>query len=428
VNGETKESFESPLEGLLADTPQEDPPADLKQRCLQAVRPADAERAPAGSLWPIVWKSAAGLAAAFVVMVAVVAVMPRPESSRTAVPTIEPTPPPTTSPEATGALREDLATSGDSTYKLHVMYDTQGETPPSGESFTHAPEQAPSGQPAKVLRRTEALGGVRSARVGGRTYVEARPSGVEERAFGRLSSRGAAAPTAPVDAWSIDSSVNGAVARPWRDESGERQKLTRKDLKLGVDSVEEAHQRVASIITKAKGFVDTEEFRVDEHGEGQSVLNARVPVDALDGVIEQLRELGKVLELRGESEDRTQEYYTQGQSIRDLAQREQTLVPKYQNESNRRRKQQLYYDIQSIRQQMRNAKLPLKELSRETHFAYLAVTLTQAEGPRQFLHKVAGSVPTAGAWLAVSAIFWVPVLLVAMLVWRRLAARASHSD
>ncbi|MBM3477098.1 MAG: DUF4349 domain-containing protein, partial [Armatimonadetes bacterium] len=212
--------------------------------------------------------------------------------------------------------------------------------------------------------------------------------------------------------------------RPWRDDSGERQKITRKEMKVAVEDIEDTHERAASIITRAKGYVDTEEMRVNERGEGESVINARVPIEGLDGVVSQLRELGKVLELRGESEDRTNEYASRGQSIRELAEEEMRLIAKYEQEESRSRRQQLYYQIQAIRNQIKNQKAPLKELSNQTHFAFLSLTLVQAEGPRQFLHRLSRSVPTAGAWLAISAIFWVPVLLVVVAVWRKVAGRA----
>ena len=74
---EPTESFESPLEAVLSETPTEEPPWDLKARCLQAVRDAEAAHAPkAPAIWPIVLKSAAGLAAAFVIMVVAITVMP----------------------------------------------------------------------------------------------------------------------------------------------------------------------------------------------------------------------------------------------------------------------------------------------------------------------------------------------------------------
>jgi len=213
-----------------------------------------------------------------------------------------------------------------------------------------------------------------------------------------------------------------ATTRPWRDQSGERQKITRKEMKLEAEDVEDAHERAVSIITKADGYVDTEELRINERGEGEAVISARVPVDALDGVVAQLRELGKVVTLQGESEDRTKEYNARGQSIRDLAEREMALVAQYEQEKDRYRKQQLYAQIQSVRAQIRGQKPGLLDLSDQTHFAFLNVTIVQATGPRQFLHRISGSVPTAAAWLAISAIFWVPLLVVVIALWRRVAA------
>ena len=413
---EPTESFESPLEAVLSETPTEEPPADLKARCLQAVRDAEAAHAPkALAIWPIVWKSAAGLAAAFVIMVvAITVVQPRKAAmgyrpARTAsAPTTRTAPPGAgmakMAPEAEEAVRDRLGTSVDV-------------------------EAKPAASSGLALDRSlgYSAGDVRAADAAAPAdaRMRARQPVAKDRMVSGLSRRGYAGDEVDMGVVAGTPFHDDNGDRPWRDDSGERQKITRKDMKVAVDDIEDAHERAASIITRAKGYVDTEEMRVNERGEGESVINARVPVEGLDGVVSQLRELGKVLELRGESEDRTNEYYARGQSIRELAEQEMQLVAKYEKEENRTRKRQLYYQIQAIRNQIRGQKGPLKELSNQTHFAFLSLVLTQAEGPRQFLHRLSQSVPTAGAWLAISAIFWVPVLLVVVAVWRRVAGRSK---
>jgi len=407
VNGDTHQSFESPLEAVLSEAPSEQPPADLKQRCLQAIHDAEAARAPRRpAVWPIVWKSATGLAAAFAVLVAAVALLPpkkammSPDEAR-----------PTARPMAKDQMQTALAQGEEeSEARMETDVEHTGDAR-SGDAFRLA-KAGPTG------------GGM----MGG-TGMSGPAAAPIPSADNRVDAAEAADSIYAPITRKVDSLGDaGPADRPWRDESGERQKVTRKDMRVAVDDIEDAHERAASIITQVDGYVDTEDMEINERGEGQAVLTARVPVDALDGVIAQLRELGKVLELRGESEDRTNEYYSRGQSIRELAEREMQLVAKYEAETNRSRKQQLLWEIQSLRQQIRAQKAPLKALSSETHFAFLTLTLTQAEGPRQFLHRLAGSVPTAAAWLAISAIFWVPVLLVVVFIWRRATARQGNGN
>lgn len=212
------------------------------------------------------------------------------------------------------------------------------------------------------------------------------------------------------------------VVKPWRDDSGERQKITHKELELAVADVEEAYDRSASIIEKAGGYVDTEEIRIDEESKKkQAVISARVPVDRLDDVVDSLRELGEVVRLVGESEDRTKEYDGRGSNIRELGARECELVDKYLKERNRSRKRELYRQIMALREQNKQRKDTLTDLSEQTHFAYLELTLVQKFGPRAFLNDTAERMVLIASWVGATAMFWAPIVLIAVVVWRRRA-------
>ncbi len=57
----TRDHFESPIEDVLNDLPLEDPPADLRDRCLESVKEAAAAHRPepkSPPVWPLVWKGA----------------------------------------------------------------------------------------------------------------------------------------------------------------------------------------------------------------------------------------------------------------------------------------------------------------------------------------------------------------------------------
>ena len=210
------------------------------------------------------------------------------------------------------------------------------------------------------------------------------------------------------------------AAKPWRDDSGQRQKITRRELELAVEDVEEAYDRSASIIEKAAGYVDTEEIRIDEESKKkQAIVSARVPVDRLDDVVDSLRELGEVVRLVGESEDRTKEYYGQGSNIRELGARECELVDKYLKEKNRSRKRELYRQIMALREQNKQRKDTLQDLSEQTHFAYLELTLVQKFGPRAFLNDTAERMVLIASWVGATAMFWAPIVLIALVIWRR---------
>jgi hypothetical protein len=405
----SKDESASPLDEVLRQLPQEEPPADLQARCVSALRRAAAEHPPrrVASLWPTVIKSAAGLAAAFLLVVGlVVALEPRAREASIAyrVPTREAAGPSVAEVEQPAAPGRHLTSPGDRLVVRAPAGAAPAPTPvPSSGEFRDgrtkaiAPRSPTAGSSAPELIRT-------------RVTVEDEGETAGSPYPGRSGDLAA---------------MEGAPARPWRDESGERQKITQKEMEVEVKDVEGAHERATSIIEKANGYVQTEELRVDEGERSGAHLVARVPIESLDGVVAQLRELGKVVKLIGESDDRTKEYYARGAQIRELGAKECQLVEEYEKETNRYRRQELYRQIMAIRAQNRQEKEPLVELSDQTHFAFLDLTLTEAGGPGRFLSRVLGKAGTAALWLAVSAIFWVPAMLVLILVWRQVGKRMS---
>jgi hypothetical protein len=213
----------------------------------------------------------------------------------------------------------------------------------------------------------------------------------------------------------------GPTQKPWRDLSGERQKVAHQQVELEVQDVQDAYDRATSIITKEGGYVDSEDLRVEDHGKARAYIRARVPVENLAGVVAQLRELGKVLKLVGESQDVTDEYYERGADIRGLGAAEEDLVAKYEAEKNPSRKAALYRQIRALREENQQRKLPLKQLSKQTHYAYVDLTLTQRMGPLQWLSGLGENAGTAAGWFAASAVFWLPLLIVLAVMWRRRA-------
>jgi hypothetical protein len=207
--------------------------------------------------------------------------------------------------------------------------------------------------------------------------------------------------------------------KPWLDQSGERQKITQKRMELEVKKVEEAHDRAISIITKSDGHTVSEDLQVSDSGKSRSRIVAQVPVDRIDGVVAQLRELGKVKILTGESEDVTKEYYGRGEDIREAGSSEDELVAKYEAEKDPAAKRMLYNQIQSLRAANKQGKRTLGELSEKTHYALLDLTLVEAAGPGAFVEHVAENSAIVGGWLLATAIIWLPVAVIAWLVWRR---------
>ena len=230
----------------------------------------------------------------------------------------------------------------------------------------------------------------------------------------------AATPPRPPSAVSDSKAATApdAVTTPWRDESGERQAVVSKAMDIEVEKVEDAHDKAVSIVEKSGGFIKDEDMKLSQSGTNTGHILARVPTDRVDGVVAQLRELGKVLRLVGRSEDVTKEYTSQGSDIREHGASEDELVAKYEKETNPDRKQELYRQIQANRQANHVQKGSLTDLSEKTHFALIDLTLVEQASPGAFFVRSLGGAGTAIKWLGATAVFWLPFVIVGWLIWR----------
>lgn len=418
-----KDESSSPLDEVLEQLPDEEPPSDLQTRCVSALRSAQAEhpREPAGPLWPAMVKSVAGLAAAFVLVVALSTAL-QPRLGRA------PSTRPSWRAQAERPLTTDAPAAEEAPESIEALPQRLPSAPPTARGRTERADAIPS--LGSKYRPAPASAGV--DHVDGHSVFDSFGGPADDRvraAQQRLGTEleaevpaGDEVLRAPADYLDFPGSP---PAKPWRDLSGDRQKVTHKEMGMEVKDVEDAHQRATSIIEKADGYVQSEELRIGQGERDTAHLLARVPIESLDGVVAQLRDLGRVVKLIGQTDDETKEYYARGARIRELGAKECELVEKYLKETNRHRKQQLYSQIMSIREQNRQQKEPLLELSDKTHFAFLDLTLIEAGGPGRFLSRVLANAGNVGLWLAVSAIFWVPAMLVITLLWRHVLRRAS---
>ena len=389
-----------PLDEILDNLPQEKPPAGLKDQVLRAVHAEAAAMKPKPApLWPMFLRMAGAVAGVFLLLTVVSTLT---LGKKAAAPMMGPA-------GTTASMHMDEAAKPES---MSGASEGMPETPPpsAGEAM-HAAQPspapaAPAMPPGMVAQRKSMRG----------------PSTVPSGAPGAPGMPSAAKPAPPPagEYGGGEYERNDQVTQqPWHDYSGDRQKRTHQEMELQVRDVQDAYDRSTSIIRKEGGYIETEDLRIEQAGPGRAHLEARVPVDKLAGTVAQLRELGKVVKLQGESEDVSEEYYGRGEGIRGMGASEDTLVQQYEAEKNHDRKAELLRQIQALREQNKQQKRPLRELSKETHFALLDLTLVEPSGPGKFLSNLAENAGTAAGWLAVSAIVWLPILIIAAVIWRK---------
>ena len=379
MNQYPAEEHDGPLDELLSGVPDEAAPPDLEARCLKAVRSAreEASRAPR-STW---FRAVQGLAAAAAVFLLVVSVaslhgLPFGLAKRAA---------------PAGMSARTAATEGPGSAEIRD---------PNKTSVGAAAPAAPALSKGITDWSTDA----------GDEVAQRSPGGAAGPPDARYKSYSGSAST--LSNYPADNAVT--TMRPWRDQSGDKQKIISRTMEVEVPEVEEAYRQATSLIEKADGTVVSEELRVDEGGRNRAHLFARIPVDRFDGVVAQIKDLGKIVTLVGESEDRTKEYNAKGSDIRDVGASEVELVDRYEKETNSDRKRQLYTQIQALRAENKDRKSGLKQLSEQTHYATLDLTLLEGKGPSQFLAQVLENSKTAGSWVAATAVVWVPLLVI---VW-----------
>jgi hypothetical protein len=129
--------------------------------------------------------------------------------------------------------------------------------------------------------------------------------------------------------------------------------------------------------------------------------------------------LGEVTILKTDAQDMTREYRGQGAEIRGRGADEDDLVRQYEAAKDKATKRQLYAQIQSLRANNAATKGNLQDLSEKTHLAYLELTLTEKDTPLKLLSDAAEGAGAALGWVAVTAVIWLPLLVLAFALLRR---------
>ncbi len=416
---------ESPLEEILESIPQKEPPEGLRDRCLATIRElASKHRAYSRrSLWrPVLQAAAIGgviscLAAVLLVPTYVhratqrSQALSRVKQLRVAQHVYAPAEPALSSPSA----------------EIAAPYDKFGPSAPAQP----APAAGPAAPTAREEDRVHVLAREPSPR-GDQTEVATLPaSALPEALDAPATESPPGMPLPPAEArygttfragqpmherlWD---EAGAALVRPWRDESAERQKKVHQQLEVGVPDVEEAFDRAVDIVERAEGWTENEELRLGEDEEHYAYFTARVPIGKLREVVSQLRALGEVIIYRTESDDVTGEYHGRGAEIRTLGAEEEKLVKQYLEETDRHKKRALYQQIMSLRERNRQKKEAHQALSHQTHFAYLDVTLREKTTPLAFLGEAFSSVGHTLAWVAATAIIWLPLLVLVVVLWQ----------
>lgn len=436
---------ETPLEQTLLNLPQEAAPAGLQDSCLAAL---DGAKVTKPARRPVPWNQFA-IAAAASILIAIIALpLLSPPAKRAAAPSQHVAFGPGGGPGAAGGgPGPAMPVSG-------VQRKEEMRKPSPAQGLAHP---KPSYQAAldKTARRPTAAPGAPGGPGGGNDLEQATappaappaaagPAPVRGRGVMGTSYNGEAADRVattagaktetqspePIAPQHVDAGAPAAPApvlppgtagypprptTPWYDQSEQRQKITHRDMALETPDVERVYHEAVTIIEKAHGYVANENLTVEDRGPDKAVIEARVPADGFDGVVGQLRDLGKLVKLTGTSEDRTIEYRSRGADIRGLSFAEQKLVERYEREENPSRKAAIKLELDELRRNLHQEKTALLELAAEASYAYLNIEITEhGHFWKTVKEGAAEALPIAMALALVALPFFVVAL-----IWRR---------
>ncbi len=412
------ESCASPLDEVLENLPQEDPPEGLEQRCLDALDEAAAQARPAHPRWWAPVRNVVAVAAGLLLIVGtanlVMNARPRvgDERERTVTALSEATSP-------SEAVSEEWAAEMPAQDQATPTQPVPPPAAPGGSGARFGDELAPMPAPESAMLRLEETMGVPPVGGGARFEAEQPAPGVMD----------AVSPRAPRTSTAYAPQHSAPeVEDPWRDFSGERQVITQKEMEIEVADVERAYDEARSIVEKHGGFVASDRIAIDEGERDVAHLTIRLPVGSFESAITDLRQLGEVVRLVGQSVDVTEEYYTEGAQVREIADREQALVEKYEAETNAARKRRLKQQLDRLREELRREKEILTNLAEQTHWPVLELVLSESTGPGGFFGRTLSGSLNALAWVGATAIIWVPLVVLLTLFWRRIVPAAPRSE
>lgn len=396
------ESFASPLDEVLENIPQEDPPQDLQQRCLDALG-TPAAHSPDHPNWWLPVRNVIAVAAALLLVVGAVNVVgplggAREKARMGSDAVLTEAPPPPSGPSGPGGMMAEEAAPppGQEAAAEGIYVDPAPPPAMDGlaarDEVSAVPEAARSGRTLRIPTRRDAGDVIAGAE--------------RQTAYGT--------PQAP------------EVEDPWRDFTGDRQVVTTKELDLEVGDVEAAYDDVRSIVTKHGGFVAGDRVQIAEDRPDEAHLTIRLPVGSFESAITDLRQLGEVTRLVGQSVDVTEQYYEEGAQIRERADREQWLIERIENAQTEAQKRQLRQQLEQLRREMKQEKEILGRLAEQTHWPVLELTLTEASGPGDFFSRTLDGSLVALTWVGATAIVWVPLVVLLTLFWRRLTPRSNE--
>ena len=183
--------------------------------------------------------------------------------------------------------------------------------------------------------------------------------------------------------------VSGETQKPRQTESSpaepqgetlDRYLIKNATLQVETDNAEQASKQLVDSVVAAGGYVSNMNEMVDGLGRRNINLQVRVPADKLDGALQSIESVGRLLNKQVTTQDVTEEYVDTDARIRNLKKTEERLLAHLSQSMLMENTLKVEQEMTRVREQLERLEGRLRFLSHQVRFSTITVNL--AEKPK----------------------------------------------
>jgi hypothetical protein len=250
-----------------------------------------------------------------------------------------------------------------------------------------------------------------------------------------MQAGGAYAPQSAAEEAPRNMGQTGLEGKPLSSARVKTMLIRTGSMRLRVDKVSTAYEEVRQIVRAADGYISSSSFS-SEQGPATATITVRLPAEGLDSVVDQVAELGTVLQRELGAQEVTEEYVDLASRKRNLEREEVRLLELLQRAGKISDLLEVEQTLARVRGEVETISGRMRYLENRVELSTLTIFL---EGPqpkptsggpvwtaKDIWRQAARSLLNTGRglatiiiWLGVYAIVWVPILLVLLWMLRK---------
>jgi hypothetical protein len=238
-----------------------------------------------------------------------------------------------------------------------------------------------------------------------------------------------------------DAAVKAETSAIPEGQAPDRYLIRNASLELEAEDAEAAAQQLQEAVHTAGGYVSGLDKRVDGLGRPSFNLTLRVPADRLDGSLDAIRTLGRIIHEQVTTEDVTEEYVDLDARLRNLKKAEERLLEHLRNAILIDSTLKVEQELTRVREQIERFEGRLRFLGHRVRYSTIQVQISQKPKAEQMapvdtfspahvltqavrsLVEFGQTLLTKTIWLAVWSPVWALGIAVVIIAYRRIRRR-----